>query len=460
MSKTLFDKIWDLHVVEHVEEGIDMLAIDRIFLHDLCGTFATQMLRDNGYKVLQPETVVVSPDHTVASRIDRTGEESPESRSMLPRLRRGCREFGLTLFDIGDPRQGIIHIIGPEQGWSLPGMTLLCGDSHTCTHGALGCLAMGVGANEVYHALATSRLKVKRPKNMRVRIEGERGNDVGPMDIILSIISSQGVSRGTGYAVEYCGSVVENMTMDERFSLCNLTIEMGAEYALIAPDQVTFDYISGRENAPKGELFEKLRQHSLSLRTDEDAVFDDGFEVDITGLSRQITWGVNPGQALAIGQPVPALEENADEKRRADFEKAYRYMGYGPGFSLKGMPIEQVFIGACSNGRLSHLQTAAEIIRGHHVAPGVNALVVPGSEEILRKSEELGLDKIFIDAGFTWGAPGCSLCVVANGERLAPGVHCVSTTNRNFMNRQGTGACTHLASPITAALAAINGCIV
>ena len=449
-----------MHVVEHVEEGIDMLAIDRIFLHDLCGTFATQMLRDNGYTVRRPETVVCSPDHTVASCSERTGDESPESRSMLPRFRRGCREFGLTLYDIGDSRQGIIHIIGPEQGWSLPGMTLLCGDSHTCTHGALGCLAMGVGANEVYHALATSCLKVKRPKNMRVRIEGERAPNVGPMDIILSIIAAQGVSRGTGYAVEYCGSVVENMTMDERFTLCNLTIEMGAEYALIAPDQVTFDYIRGREHAPEGELFDKLCAHSLSLRTDEDAFFDDEFSVDITGLGRQITWGVNPGQTVAIGQSVPAPEADADEKRRADFEKAYRYMGYGPGFSLKGMPIGQVFIGACSNGRLSHLQTAAEIVRGHHVAEGVRALVVPGSEAILRRAEELGLDKVFKDAGFTWGAPGCSLCVVGNGERLSAGVHCVSTTNRNFMNRQGTGACTHLASPITAALAAINGCIV
>ncbi|MBR2806101.1 MAG: 3-isopropylmalate dehydratase large subunit [Oscillospiraceae bacterium] len=458
MGKTLFDKIWDLHVVEHVEEGIDLLAIDRIFVHDLCGTFATQMLRDNGYTVRRTETVVASPDHTVASCMNRTGDESPESRSILPRFRRNCKEFGIDLYDIGDPRQGIIHIIGPEQGWSLPGMTLLCGDSHTCTHGALGCLAMGVGANEVYIALATSCLKVKKPKRMRVNIEGTRGPDVGPMDIILSIIAANGVSRGTGYAVEYCGSVVENMTMDERFTLCNLTIEMGAEYALIAPDQVTFDYIRGREHAPKEDQFDAFIEHCVSLRTDPDAVFDDEIYADITGLGRVVTWGVNPGQAIMIEQPVPAPDDN-DEKQVADFNKAYKYMGYGPGFSMKGMPIGQVFIGACSNGRLSHLKTAAEIVHGHHVAEGVNALVVPGSEAIRKEAEELGLDKVFIDAGFTWGSPGCSLCVVANGERLAAGVHCVSTTNRNFMNRQGIGACTHLASPITAAMAAINGFI-
>ncbi len=460
MGKTLYDKLWEMHVVEHVEGDIDMLAIDRIFIHDLCGTFATQMLRENGYVVRRPESVVASPDHTVASCINRTGMESPESRSILPRFRRSCEEFGIKLFDIGDPRQGIIHIIGPEQGSSLPGMTLLCGDSHTCTHGALGCLAFGVGANEVYHALATSCLKVRRAKTMRVRIEGERSPDVGPMDIILSIIGKYGVSRGTGFAVEYCGGVVSAMTMDERFTLCNLTIEMGAEYALISPDQTTMNYVMGREHAPKGEMFEVFRQFCQDLRSDEDAVFDDSISVDISNLSRQITWGVNPGQVIPVGGAIPSPEDDADDKRRADFEKAYRYMGYGPGFSISGMPIQQVFIGACSNGRLSHLKTAASIIEGRKVAPGVKALVVPGSEAIRIEAEKEGLDRVFTDAGFTWGAPGCSLCVVANGERLSAGVHCVSTTNRNFINRQGIGACTHLASPITAALAAIHGCIV
>lgn len=460
MGKTLFDKLWDMHVIEQIDDDSSLLAIDRVFLHDLCGAFSFQMLEDNGYTVLRPGSVTVSPDHTLSSDCRRTGEDSAESRSILPRLRRGCEKYGLRLFDLNDPRQGIIHIIGPEQGLTLPGMTLLCGDSHTCTHGAMGALAMGVGTSEVYHALATSTLQVKRPKNLRLYISGVRAEDVGPMDIILSVIAEQGVSRGRGFAVEYCGPVVEAMSMDERFTLCNLTIEMGAEYAIIAPDDTTIEYIKACPDGPKGEKLDKLTEHCAAIRTDADAVYDDYINVDISALKRQITWGVNPSQTVAVDGLVPAAPESASEKQRIDYEKAYSYMGYGAGTEMTGLPIQHVFIGACSNGRLPYLKAAAELVRGRQVAPGVKALVVPGSERIRREAERLGLDKVFTDAGFTWGAPGCSLCCGSNGEYVAPGAHCVSTTNRNFIGRQGRGARTHLASPLTAALAAINGKIV
>ncbi len=459
MGKTLLDKLWEMHVVEHLGENMDLLAIDRVFLHDLCGAFAFQMLEDSGRGVSRPESVIASPDHTLSSNCARTGEDSAECRSILPRLRKGCKKYGVELFDLNDERQGIIHIIGPELGYSLPGMTLLCGDSHTCTHGAIGALSFGVGTSEVYHALATSCLMRKRPKTLRLWIGGERGADVDPMDIILSIIAAQGVSRGVGFAIEYCGPVVEQMTMDERFALCNLTIEMGAEYALIAPDQTTIDYIKNRPYAPKGDALDQLIAHCAEIRTDADAVFDDRIDVDITGLSRQITWGVNPGQTIAVDGTIPEIAPDAAEKVRLDHKKALEYMGLQAGASLRGVPIQYVFIGSCSNGRLSHIKAAAAVMEGRHVAPGVTALVVPGSEAIRIEAERLGLDKIFLDAGCIWGAPGCSLCCGSNGEYVPPGEHCVSTTNRNFIGRQGRGARTHLASPITAAMAAINGTI-
>lgn len=459
MKKTMFDKIWDSHVIEHIEENTYLLAIDRIYLHDLCGAFSFQMLDDNGYGIRRPETVIASPDHTLASRYDRTGEDNAESRSLLPRLRRGCEKYGVELFDLNDERQGIIHIIGPEQGRSLPGMTLLCGDSHTCTHGAIGALAMGVGTSEVYHSLATSCLMVKRPKTMKIYIHGQRGTDVGPMDIILHIIAKHGVARGAGYAVEYCGPVIEQMTMDERFTLCNLTIEMGAEYGIIAPDQTTIDYFTGRPEAPTGEMLEKLLDYCQEIQTDADAVFDDSIEVDVTGLGRQVTWGVNPSHTIGVNDVVPAVPENASEKTRLDYQKGYDYMGYQAGMPINELKIQNVFIGACSNGRLSHLKAAAAVVEGKKVADGVDALVVPGSEEVKKQAEKLGLDKIFKDAGFRWGAPGCSMCVGSNGEFVASGNHCVSTTNRNFIGRQGRGARTHLASPVTAAISAIRGTI-
>jgi len=457
MGKTLFEKLWDLHVVCEDDDGTCLLFIDRIYLHDLCGAFSFQMLNKNGYSVRRPEAVIASPDHTLSSKCGRAGEDSPECRSILPRLRRGCKKYGVTLFDINDDRQGIIHIIGPEQGFSLPGMTILCGDSHTCTHGAVGALALGVGTSEVYHALATSCLWVRKPKTMRIWIGGTRDDGVEPMDIILHLIAEQGISRGIGYAVEYCGPVVEQMTMDERFTLCNLTIEMGAEYGVIAPDDTTIAYFRDKPNAPKGKMLEALIAHCKEIRSDPDCKYDAEISEDITGLTRQITWGINPGQTVSVFGGVPSVPAGADENEKTLFEKAYGYMGYGPGMRMQDLSIQRVFIGSCSNGRLSYLVKAAALVKGKHVAGGVEALIVPGSMAVKRAAEAQGLDDIFTEAGFQWGEPGCSLCAGSNGERVAAGQHCVSTTNRNFIGRQGRDARTHLASPVTAAMAAISG---
>ncbi len=457
MGKTLFEKLWEMHVVEDRGNDMYLLAMDRIYLHDLCGTFSFQMLNQRGYRVRRPEQVVVSPDHTLVSTPGRTGDDCAESRALLPRLRQGCEKFGLTLYDLGDPNQGIIHIIGPEQGYTIPGITLLCGDSHTCTHGAMGALSFGVGTSEVYYAVATGCLLVKKPRTMRVWIDGDRGADVGPMDIILGIIGREGIARGTGCAVEYCGPVVSAMTMDERFTLCNLTIEMGAEYALIAPDETTISYLKDREHAPKGEMLWKFLDHCVSLRSDDDCRWDQEIRFDVTGLSRQVTWGINPGMSTSVGGKVPQIPEDGDGKTAELYRKAYDYIGVQPGQAMEEIPIQRVFVGACSNGRLSQVEAVAGVVKGKRVAPGVTAWVVPGSEAVKKAAEERGLDQIIKDAGFLWGEPGCSLCVSSNGERVAPGEHCVSTTNRNFIGRQGRGSRTHLASPITAALSALAG---
>lgn len=459
MGKTIFEKLWDMHVVQSLGDDMYLLAIDRIYLHDLCGAFAFQQLEDRKYQVRRPETVIASPDHTPVSTTGRTGQECAESRSILPRLREGCKKHHIKLFDLKDRNQGIIHIIGPEQGWTLPGMTVLCGDSHTCTHGALGCLGMGVGTSEVTFALATSCLKVKKPKTMQIRFEGTCGDQIGPMDIMLTLLAKYGISCGSGYAVEYTGPVVENMSMDDRFTLCNLTIELGAEYAVISPDEKTLQYIQGRENAPKGEMFQKMADFCKSICSDTDCTYDKEIKIDITGLQRQVTWGINPGMAVPVDGILPYLSNAETDEEKKIYQKAYEYMGYGPGEMIRGKPIQRVFIGSCSNGRLSHIESVAKIVEGKHVAAGVVAWVVPGSEAIKQAAEEKGLDKIIRSAGFMWGEPGCSLCVGSNGEYIPAGQHCISTTNRNFIGRQGRGACTHLASPITAALSAIAGYI-
>lgn len=457
---TLFDKLWNLHTVEEMEDGNYLLAIDRIYLHDLCGMFSFQMLDANKMEVLRKRTVYAMPDHSLASKKGRDIGDSEMSRCIIPKFRQGCEKYGITLFDLGNKDQGIVHIVGPETGLSLPGMSIVCGDSHTCTHGALGALAMGVGTSEVYHALATSCLIVKKPKNMRIILRGKRRLDVGPMDIALYLLSKAGIDFGVGYAVEYAGNIVSEMSMDERCTLCNMTIEMGAEYGIISPDEKTIEYVKSREYAPKGENLTELIKHCDAISTNEDSLFDKEMEVDVSEIRRQVSWGINPSHTIAVDGEIPYITGNLEEKTRKSYEKAYGYMNVKPGQKLEGTPIDFVFIGSCANGRLTYLAQIASLVKGKKVAPGVKAWIVPGSVRVQEEAQVQGWDKIFTEAGFCWGEPGCSLCVGSNGETIPFGSRCVSTTNRNFIGRQGRGARTHLASPVTAAMSAIAGRIV
>lgn len=456
-EKCLFDTLWDMHVVEHLSGGNDLLAMDRIYLHDLCGTFSFQCMDASGHTVLDPSRVYATPDHTLSSKPGRTDADSEMSALIMPAFREGCRKRGITLFDDGERNQGIVHIVGPETGLSLPGMTIACGDSHTCTHGALGALAMGVGTNMVYHALATSCLIAKRPKTMSVELTGTLQPGVDSMDIILYILSRYGISFGAGYAIEYRGEVIRNMPVEDRFTICNLTIESGAEYGLISPDDNTLEYIREKQYAPAGTAWDALEAHCREIATTENAHFDKYVKIDVSGLTRQISWGINPGHTICVTDCIPEITEGLPGKVSEGYQKAYEYMDLAPGQPITGVPIQRVFIGSCSNGRLSSLEKAAHVVEGKHVKEGVQAWIVPGSERVKAEAEALGYDRIFKDAGFLWGEPCCSLCVGSNGEVVAPGQRCVSTTNRNFIGRQGRGARTHLASVVTAAMAAISG---
>lgn len=458
-EKTLFDKLWELHTIEKLDSENYLIAIDRIYLHDLCGMYSFQMLDQNGKKLFRKEAVYAAPDHTLSTKAGRTIEDCEVSAAVMPLFRAGCEKYGIRLFDLGDPHQGIVHIVGPETGLTLPGMTIACGDSHTCTHGALGALAMGVGTSEVYHALASSCLRVRKPKTMKIELHGSRKPNVSAMDIMLHIISRVGVDFGVGYAVEYTGEAVEAMSIDERCTLCNMTIEMGAEYGLISPDEKTLEYIKGKEYAPKGEELEALARHCREIASAPDSRFDRQVEFDVSEIDRQVSWGVNPSHTIAIGERIPAAGEGLPEKVRKSYERAYEYMDFQPDQEIRGVPIDYVFIGSCSNGRLIYLKEIAKMVEGKRIADHVKAQVVPGSEAVKREAEALGLDKILKDAGFVWGEPGCGLCLGCNGELIPYHKRCVSTTNRNFIGRQGRGARTHLASPYTAVQAALNGYI-
>lgn len=457
MAKTIFDKIWDIHVIEHMEEGSDLLHIDRCYGHDLSGTMAYRMMKKQGYQPLNPDLAFSIPDHTLASTPGRTEGTSAVSQAYMPTFRKLSEELGIRMFDLNDSRQGVVHVVGPETGLSLPGITAVCGDSHTCTHGAMGAIAWGVGTSELYHAITTQTIVAYKPKLIRLCLEGKLHPAVEAMDIILYLISHFGAGFGAGYAVEFSGSVIDEMRLEDRMTICNLTVEMGSEYAIIAPDEKTFSYLEGREFAPKGELFNKFKNYTENLRSDKDAIFDVDLVVDISLVTPQISWGINPEQTIPITAAIPT--ESIQGKEDA-YQKALAYMDFNPGASMLGLPVQRVFIGSCSNGRLCNLQRVAEVVQGKHVAEGVEAWIVSGSVSVKCQAEELGLHKIFQKAGFLWGEPGCSLCGGCNGERVAAGNHCVSTTNRNFIGRQGTGARTHLASPTTAALAAIAGKIV
>ncbi len=459
-ARTLFAKIWDEHVVAPLAPGIDLLHIDRHLLHDLGGGDAIEGLLHRGLLVRQPELTFATPDHIVETRPGRTGGIAPWADDLISKLRQQTAIAGVRLYDVGQDGQGIVHVSGPELGISLPGVTLVCGDSHTSTHGALGAIAFGIGSTEVQHVLATQTLPQRRPKTMQIEFTGAPPEGLGAKDMILALIGQIGTAGGTGYALEYTGEAVRRLDMEGRLTLCNMSIESGAKVGMIAPDETTFAWLEGRRHAPQGGRWEEAVAYWRTLATDPGAEYDAKVTVDCSRLAPQITWGTSPEQVIRVDQTIPDPADAPDAVHRKAWIEALAYMGLEAGQPIAGTRIDRVFIGSCTNARLPDLRRAAAIVQGKRVASHVEAWVSPGSEHIKREAEAEGLDQIFLAAGFQWRESGCSLCVGANGELVAPGQRCVSTSNRNFVGRQGPGARTHLASPEMAAAAAIAGHIV
>jgi 3-isopropylmalate/(R)-2-methylmalate dehydratase large subunit len=458
-GKTLFDRLWDAHVVAELPGGVSLLHVDRHFIHDLEAGPRLARVTERGLAVHRPDLTFATPDHAVATVPGRTADSNPQGGVLLHDMRRRAKSAGVKLFDLGEPGQGIVHVIGPELGLSLPGLSIVCGDSHTCTHGGLGALAFGIGSSEVEHVLATQTLRQRRPKTLRLMIAGTLAPHVTAKDLILHAIGRFGTAAGRGHAVEYAGAAVRALGVEARLTLCNLSIEMGAKIGMVAPDDRTFAFVEGRPYAPKGRGFEAAVAAWRALPSDDDAVFATELSIDASTVIPQITWGTSPEDVVGIDGVVPDPETAPDPETRRSRRAALDYMGLVPGQRLEGTPIDWVFIGSCTNGRLSDLREAAALARGRHVAPRVRAWVVPGSENVRRDAEAEGLHRVFLDAGFEWREPGCSLCLAANGETIARGERSVSTTNRNFVGRQGPGARTHIASPAMAVAAAVTGTI-
>ena len=455
---TLFDKIWDAHVVQHVEGGPDQLYIDRLYCHEVTSPQAFDGLRERGIRCLRPEKIICMPDHNTPTEGQERPIEDPVSKKQVDALAANAAEFGLTHYGMMDPDNGIIHVVGPEKGLSLPGMTIVCGDSHTSTHGAVGAVAFGIGTSEVEMVLASQCILQQKPKSMRIRIEGELGKGVTAKDMALFLMSKLTTSGATGYFVEYAGSAVRALSMEGRLTLCNLSIEMGARGGFIAPDETTFAYLKGRDYAPKGEDWDKAVAVWKELRSDADAVFDREVIFDAAEIAPMVTYGTNPGMGIAITGYLPTLDDIPVEAH-ASFCKSLKYMGFRPGDMLLGKPVDYVFLGACTNGRIEDFRAFASIAAGRKKAPGVVAWLVPGSWKVRRQIEEEGLDKILEAAGFEIRQPGCSACLAMNPDKVPAGKYCVSTSNRNFEGRQGPGSRTLLASPLTAAAAAVTGFI-
>ncbi|MGB8399576.1 3-isopropylmalate dehydratase large subunit [Bradyrhizobium sp.] len=451
-------KIWDQHVIARLGEDTDLLHVDRHLLHDLGGSRGLLDLKSRGLSVHNPELTFATPDHAISTAPGRVGTIRI-GQELLAALRAETSASGIEMFDIDEPGQGIVHVIGPELGLSLPGCLIVCGDSHTCTHGGLGALAFGIGSSELTHVLATQALIQRRPKTMRVNFEGKLPFGVTAKDMILALIGHVGAAGGTGYAVEYAGSAIRDLPVEGRLTICNLSIELGAKIGMVAPDGKTYEYLSGRRYAPRGEMWRRAVEAWRELPGDADAEFDKEVLIDVAKIMPQVTWGISPEHVIGVDGCIPDPQAIDDPERRAAIEAALDYMGLKPGAPIAGTPVDWVFIGSCTNSRLSDLRAAAEIVRGRKVAPGVRAWIVPGSETVKREAVAEGLDRLFTEAGFEWREPGCSMCLAANGETVAPGQRSVSTSNRNFVGRQGPQARTHLASPASAAAAAITGAI-
>ncbi len=458
-ARTLFDKIWDSHVVADLGGDTALLHIDRHIMHDLSGGRGLRRVSEQGYSVRNPELTFASPDHAVSSLPGRTGDTTPLSAQYTRTLREEAKKHGIRLFDLGEDGQGIVHVIGPELGISQPGMTLVCGDSHTCTHGALGAMAWGIGTSELVNVLATQLLQQRRPKRMRITFDGQLSNWVRPKDMILHIIGTLGAAAGTGYAVEFAGPAIRALSMEGRLTLCNLSIEMGARFGMIAPDDTTIEYLADRPFSPKKEHWDGAVSYWRSLATDAEATFDREEAINVSDIAPQVTWGTSPQDVIGIDGIIPDPSSVADATRRKEVTAALQYMGLEPGRPIAGTKVDHVFIGSCANSRIEDLRDAAEVVEGRRVSPSVTAWIVPGSLQVKRQAEAEGLDRLFMDAGFEWREPGCSQCAAANGEYVQPGQRCVSTSNRNFVGRQGPGARTHLASPAMAAAAAVSGVI-
>jgi 3-isopropylmalate/(R)-2-methylmalate dehydratase large subunit len=455
--RTLFDKLWDNHVVTRQEDGTCLLYIDRHLVHEVTSPQAFEGLRLAGRQVHRTEATLAVADHNVPTTDRSKGIADEDSRIQVETLETNARDFGVRYFGMDDIRQGVVHIIGPEQGFTLPGMTIVCGDSHTSTHGAFGSLAFGIGTSEVEHVLATQTLSQMPAKNMRIAVDGALPLGVTAKDLALAIIGTIGTAGGTGYVIEYTGQAVRDLSMEGRMTLCNMTIEAGARAGLIAPDDTTFEYLKGRPLAPKAGAWEQAVAYWRTLPSDDGASYDHEVVLDAAKLVPQVTWGTSPQDVLPITAVVPNPSDVADPANRRAVERSLAYMGLTPGTPLAEIAIDRVFIGSCTNGRIEDLRAAAAVAKGRKVAATVNALVVPGSGLVKHQAEEEGLDRIFIEAGFEWREPGCSMCLAMNADKLEPGERCASTSNRNFEGRQGRGGRTHLVSPAMAAAAAVTG---
>jgi 3-isopropylmalate/(R)-2-methylmalate dehydratase large subunit len=456
-AKTLYEKVYDAHVAVAAKGETPILYIDRHLVHEVTSPQAFDGLREKGRNVRQVGKTFATMDHNVSTQTKDINASGEMARIQMETLSKNCEEFGVTLYDLNHKYQGIVHVMGPELGITLPGMTIVCGDSHTATHGAFGSLAFGIGTSEVEHVLATQTLKQARAKTMKIEVKGKVTEGITAKDIVLAIIGKTTAAGGTGYVVEFCGEAITDLTMEGRMTVCNMAIELGAKAGLIAPDATTFDYITGRKFSPQGEDLTAAIEYWSSLKTDDDAKFDAVVSLDASEIKPQVTWGTNPGQVIAIDQPIPAPESFSDPVEKVSAEKALAYMGLEAGKSLTDYNVDKVFVGSCTNSRIEDIRAAAAVAKGNKVAAHVQALIVPGSEQVKAQAEKEGLDVIFKEAGFEWRLPGCSMCLAMNNDRLGPQERCASTSNRNFEGRQGRDGRTHLVSPAMAAAAAIAG---